>query len=51
MVCFFPFKKLRLDYLNHVYQQVFIFCENNIGIASEGDVAQWDFTVFDRGIR
>lgn len=51
MVCFFTFKKPRLYYLNRVYQEVFIFCENNIGIASDGDTAQWDFAMFDRGIR
>lgn len=51
MVCFLPFKKPRLYYLNRVCQKVFIFCENNIGIASDGDMVQWDFAVLDRGIR
>lgn len=51
MVCFFPFKKPRMCYLNCVYQKVFIFCENDIAIASDRDMGQWDFAGLDRGIK
>lgn len=50
MVCFLPFKKPRLYYLNRVYRKVFIFCEKAIDTASGEDMAQWQGLTGEPGV-
>lgn len=50
MVCFLPFKKPRLYYLNRVYSKVFIFCEKPMDIASGEDMAQWKGLTGEPGV-